>query len=80
MPWRGCSTRPKMARQGTARSQWVEQAALVQEAARLSERLHDVRTRCLVLSGDADRSVPQVAAADLATRLPYAVLQTVAGG
>ena len=66
--------------QGAARSYGVEQAALVHEAERLSDRLPDVMTRCLVLSGDADRSVPPLAAADLAARLPYAVLQTVAGG
>ena len=66
--------------QGAARSYGVEQAALVQEAARLRDRLPDVMTRCVVLSGDADRSVPPLAAADLAARLPHAVLQSVAGG
>ncbi len=66
--------------QGAARSYGVEQAALVHEAERLSDRLPDVMPRCLVLSGDTDRSVPPLAAADLAARLPYAVLQTVTGG
>ena len=66
--------------QGAAKAYGVEQAALIHEAERLSDRLPDVVTCCLVLSGDADRSVPLLAAADLTARLPYAELQTVAGG
>lgn len=58
----------------------VEQQALVREGPELARRLHDVAVPCLVVSGDRDRTVPPAASADLAARIPGALLHTLSGG
>lgn len=58
----------------------VEQQALVREGPELAQRLPDVAVPCLIVSGDQDRSVSPAASADLAARVPGALLHTMSGG
>lgn len=63
-----------------ARAFAVEQQALVCEGRDLTRRLRHVDVPCLVVSGTRDRTVRPAASADLAARIPGAVLHTLPGG
>jgi pimeloyl-ACP methyl ester carboxylesterase len=58
----------------------VEQAAMLRETPELERRLGDIEAPAIVLAGTRDRSVPREACAELADRLPNAVLREVDAG